>query len=383
MNRRQKLVQKRFLDNEQAVIDALGNTYGQALKELEERVKNLTFTIDDLKEQYEWMDDNDPKKAQVKSKIQAKIYQKQYQEQLYKQVSGIYDQMQVSQFVTVSDYLNTCYTDGFIGTIFDAHGQGVPFLAPLDQVAMVQAVQLESKISKGLYTHLGKDVATLKRRITAQVSRGISTGMTYAQVAKQLENENRIGYNRAIRIARTEGGRIQSTATMHSMESAKAQGADVLKQWDATLDARTRDSHAKLDGEVRELEKRFSNGLMFPRDPSGQAAEVINCRCSLDQRARWAIDSGFTKVNGFTKQLETFNSPQQYDEFKTAFFSGENKAYMKYVEQMQEKYGTRDFAKVLESMTDREFNHYSKLLESNPIYNKKRGTKHGIESSET
>lgn len=371
MNRRQKLVQKRFLDNEQAVIDALGNTYGQALKELEERVKNLTFTIDDLKEQYEWMDDNDPKKAQVKSKIQAKIYQKQYQEQLYKQVSGIYDQMQVSQFVTVSDYLNTCYTDGFIGTIFDAHGQGVPFLAPLDQVAMVQAVQLESKISKGLYTHLGKDVATLKHRITAQVSRGISTGMTYKQVAKQLENENRIGYNRAIRIARTEGGRIQATATMHSMESAKEQGADVVKQWDATLDARTRDSHAKLDGEVRELDRRFSNGLMFPHDPHGEAAEVINCRCSLDQRARWAIDSGFTKVNGFTKQLETFQSPQEYDEFKTAFFSGENKAYMKYVGQMQEKYGTRDFAKVLESMTEREYKHYSKLLEVNPIYNKK------------
>ena len=370
MNNRQKLVQQRFLDNEKAVIDALGNSYAQALKEIEERVKTLTFSIDGLQQQYDWMDENDPKKAQIKSKIQAKIYQKKYQEQLHKQISGIYDQMQVSQFVTVSDYLNTCYTDGFIGTIFDAHGQGVPFLAPIDQVAMVGAVQLDSKISVGLYTHLGKDIALLKKRITAQVSRGISTGMTYAQVAKQLENENRIGYNRAIRIARTEGHRVQTTSTYHAMQNAKEQGADVVKQWDATLDARTRDSHAKLDGEIRELDKRFSNGLMFPGDPSGQAAEVINCRCALDQRARWAIGGGFTKVNGFTKQVESFDSPQQYDEFKKAFFSKENRNYMNYVGQMQDKYQTRDFAKVLESMSEREYNHYSKLLKNNPIYNK-------------
>ena len=38
---------------------------------------------------------------------------------------------------------------------------------------------------------------------------------------------------------------------------------------------------------------------------------------------------------------------------------------------MEEKYGTKDFEKVLDSMTDREYNHYSKLLANNPVYNKK------------
>jgi uncharacterized protein with gpF-like domain len=113
--------------------------------------------------------------------------------------------------------------------------------------------------------------------------------MTYAQVAKGLENYTRIGYNNSIRIARTEGHRIQTTATMDAMTVAKEKGADVLKQWDATLDTRTRESHQAVDGEVRELDKPFSNGLMYAGDPSGGAAEVVNCRCAILQRARWAL----------------------------------------------------------------------------------------------
>ncbi len=67
-------------------------------------------------------------------------------------------------------------------------------------------------------------------------------------------------------------------------------GARIVKQWDATLDARTRSSHARVDGELRENDEKFSNGLLYPGDPSGSAAEVINCRCALLQRAKWALD---------------------------------------------------------------------------------------------
>ena len=374
MNKRQKLVQQQFLNNEEGVIRRLNQVYSQSLTDITGTIKNLEFTIGGLQQKYDWLDDDDPEKAKIRSQIQAKIYQKQYQEQLRAQVDGVLKQMQAQSYLTVSDYLDECYTDGFIGTIFDAHGQGVPIVTPINQESMVRAVQLESKISKGLYTRLGEDVDLLKKKITAQVSRSISTGMTYAQTAKGLENYTRIGYNNAIRIARTEGHRIQTTATMDAMTAAKDKGADVVKQWDSTLDGRTRDSHAAVDGEIRELNKSFSNGLDFPGDPDGQAAEVINCRCALLQRARWALDDddkSFTKFNNFTKQVETFDSPDDYGEFKKAFFSPENKRYMNYVQQMEGKYGTKDFPKVLDRMSDREYKHYSKLLSGNPIYNTK------------
>ena len=34
---------------------------------------------------------------------------------------------------------------------------------------------------------------------------------------------------------------------------------------------------------------------MYPGDPSGRAEEVINCRCALLQRARWALGNDYTK----------------------------------------------------------------------------------------
>ena len=49
----------------------------------------------------------------------------------------------------------------------------------------------------------------------------------------------------------------------------------------ATLDSRTRDSHRQLDGEVVGDDGKFSNGLRYPGDPEGPAAEVWNCRCTL------------------------------------------------------------------------------------------------------
>lgn len=290
MNKHQKLVQQQFLNNEKKVIDRLEWVYKRSQKDVNDKIKNLQFKIDDLQQTYDWMDDNDPEKAKIKSMIQSKIYQKQYQEQLKSQIDGILNEMQTKQFLTVSDYLDTCYTDGFVGTIFDAHGQGVPIITPIDQQSLVRAVQLDSKISKGLYTRLGEDVTKLKKRIASHVSRGISSGMSYGEVANALAGLSKFGYNNAIRIARTEGHRIQTTAAMDAMTAAKDMGADVVKQWDSTLDDVTRESHRIVDGEIRELDKPFSNGLDFPGDPAGGAAEVINCRCALLQRARWALD---------------------------------------------------------------------------------------------
>ena len=377
MNKRQKIVQEQFLNNEEAVIKRLTQVYNQSLKDVTAKSKKLYDEIEELTSVYDDVED-EAEKAVLKSRIQSKVYQKQYQDNLKKQVSDILDNMHENSYTTVADYLNKCYEDGFVGTLYDIQGQGIPLAFPLDQESMVRAVQLDSKISTGLYNRLGEDVALLKKNITAQVSRGIASNMTFAQIAQQLstkmtgqyKNPGGSLYN-AMRISRTEGHRIQCQAGMDACYKAKEKGADVVKQWDSTLDGKTRDSHVRVDGEIRELDKKFSNGLMFPGDPSGAAAEVIHCRCALLQRARWALGGGFTKMNNFTKQLETFDSPEDYAEFKKSFFSKENKQYMNYVQQMEEKYKTKDFRTVLDKMNTREYNHYTKLTENNPVFNVK------------
>ena len=380
MNKRQKLVQQQFLNNEEAVIKRLTQVYNQSLKDVTAKSKKLYDEIEELTSIYDDVED-EAEKAVLKSRIQSKVYQKQYQDSLKKQVSDILDNMHENSYTTVADYLKKSYEDGFVGTLYDLQGQNIPLAFPLDQEAMVRAVQLDSKISTGLYKHIGEDVALLKKHITAQVSRGIASNMTFAQIAQQLSTKMVGQYKKpggslynAMRIARTEGHRIQCQAGMDACYKAKEKGADVVKMWDSTMDAKTRDSHVAVDGEIKELDEKFDNGLMFPGDPSGAAAEVIHCRCALLQRARWATKGGFTKMNNFTKQLETFDSPEDYAEFKKSFFSDENKKYMNYVQQMEEKHKTKKFETILGEMTDQEYDKYSVLTCKNPIF-----TKRGLE----
>lgn len=345
MNRRQKLVQEKFLNNEEAVIKRLKGVYGQSLKDITGKISDLDKSIGDLQKALADVTDDEigdlakaflgrranisPTEAKetLQSMIQSKVYQKRYQEALKGQIDGIMDKMQGKEYKIVSEYLQQCYEDGFIGTMFDLQGQGIPLCFPLDQEAMVRAVQLDSKISQGLYSRLGEDVALLKKKITAQVSLGIATGKSYQQIARGLADYTRIGYNNAVRIARTEGHRIQVQGTMDACYKARDKGADVVKQWDSTLDGRTRESHAAVDGEIRELDKRFSNGLMFPGDPSGGAAEVVNCRCALLQRARWALDEA---------ELETLQKRAEYFGLdKSETFEDYKKTYLKAAEQLE------------------------------------------------
>jgi len=79
--------------------------------------------------------------------------------------------------------------------------------------------------------------------------------------------------------------RIAQTEIIGSMNKGGHEGmrqSDVVKEkvWISTRDALTRDSHLAIDGEHVLLERRYSNGLMYPGDYTGAAAEMINCRCT-------------------------------------------------------------------------------------------------------
>lgn len=339
MNKRQKLVLQQYLNDEETIIRSLKMVYEDSLKDINKRVLELDSSISVLQKAYNSIGTEisdlalsilgnkakhmTPAQAEetIKSMLQSKVYQKKYQEALKKQVSDIFDKMGEKQFTRVSEYLTECYENGFIGTLYDLQGQDIPLCFPLDQEQMVRAIQLDSKISKGLYSRLGEDVSLLKRKIASEISRGIATGMSYQQMARQLASVSKTGYNNAVRIARTEGHRIQCQAGMDACYKAKEKGANVVKQWDATLDDRTRESHVAVDGQIREIDEPFSNGLMFPGDPSGGAAEVINCRCALLQRARWALDED---------ELATLKRRAEYFGLdKTDSFEDYKKKYLK------------------------------------------------------
>lgn len=163
------------------------------------------------------------------------------------------------------------------------------------------------------------EVAGLKKTITQEISRGIASGLSYANIARNIANVSAAPISRTKTIARTEGHRIQQTSTADAQQAAKAKGADVVKQWDSTLDGKTRDSHRRIDGEIRELDEKFSNGLMFPGDPSGGAAEVVNCRCTSNTRARWALDEEELKTLQERAEYFGLDKTKNFEDFKEKY----------------------------------------------------------------
>jgi len=83
----------------------------------------------------------------------------------------------------------------------------------------------------------------------------------------------------AERILRTEVNRSYNLAAFGQQEQLAKDVPGLRKQWVATGDNRTRDTHLYVHGEVAEVDKPFSNGLMYPGDPNGPPQETINCRC--------------------------------------------------------------------------------------------------------
>ena len=286
------------LEHEKEVIKELKKMYEEAERQIDEKIQMLM--ADEL--------------------TQSKIYQIEYQKTLKSQIGTILDNMNSNNYDSIQNYLKNSYQDGYIGAMYSLQQQGIPLVMPIDQEQVVKAIQLDSKLSGTLYEAMGVNTNDLKKSIRNEVSRGISNAYSYQDIARNINNSMGIGLNKSIRIARTEGHRVNQQSTYDAMEKAKKKGANVVKQWDATLDAKTRTSHQQVDGEIRELDEKFSNGLRFPGDPQGSAAEVINCRCVLLQRARWALDVDELETLKQRAEYYDLDKTDNFDDFRTKYY---------------------------------------------------------------
>ena len=127
-----------------------------------------------------------------------------------------------------------------------------------------------------------KDYIWNKQKVENSITQGIIQGESVDQIAERLAKDLQTGNMNKMRMfARTALTGAQNAGRLKQMEDAKARGIDIKKQWIATLDDRTRDTHQHLDGSVVDIDQKFSNGLRYPGDPYGAAKEVFNCRCSM------------------------------------------------------------------------------------------------------
>lgn len=283
MNKRQKELLQHQLDSEQAILKELEQQYRRALDDIIRNVRILQS--DEL--------------------TQSKVYQLQYQQALKGTIEAAIEKLHSGEFTTIQQYLEACYTNGFVGTMYDLAGQGIPMILPIDQKTMIRAIQTDSKINTTLYEALGIDTKKLKRTIRQEITRGLAEGMATSAIARNISNASGAPLYNAKRIARTEGHRVLCSAQYDAQQESISHGADVVKQWDSTLDGNTRPTHRQLDGQIREVDEPFEAGgkkAMYP-GAFGEASEDCNCRCSSLSRARSALDE---------RELETLKERAEY-----------------------------------------------------------------------
>lgn len=307
MNKAEKEVIQSQLDNEKAVLLDLKRQYARALRDINDKIRMLQS--DEL--------------------TQSRAYQIQYQKALKAQIEAILDKLQGDEFSSIQDYLSHSYTEAYVGTMYGLHGQGIPIITPIDQRAAVKAVVTDSKLSTNLYAALGYDMDKLKEHVREEITRGLASSLPYDQIARNVSMFSTLPLANAKRIVRTEGHRIQQASTEDARQAAKAKGADVVKQWDASLDGKTRPLHRALDGQIRETDEPFEvNGIKVNIPGAfGDPSQDCNCRCVALTRARAALDAD--ELATLKQRAEFFGLD------KTESFEDFQKKYMKAAETVE------------------------------------------------
>lgn len=173
-------------------------------------------------------------------------------------------------------------------------------------------------LSEFLAANRLKELENIQRAVT----QGLLQGHGYRKTAKSIQGvigqylvkDGTVYTSGAManstRIVRTETIRIMNEAATANSEYAKSQGVDIVRIWDATLDQRTRPTHAALDGKAED-----KNGLWhmtvakagrISASGPGQwpvVGQNVHCRCST-----------FESVNGSKPTLRRGINIKKYEQ---------------------------------------------------------------------
>lgn len=305
MTKQEKEIAKILLDHEKEVMELLKNNYTLAIAEVKERIAILSVENENL---------------------QSKIYQRKWQEELERILTDILQRMNDKNYQTLEEYLNDVAQDSFLGAVYSLHQSDIPVKIMINERLIANMINTPVdgiRLSERLY----KNTKELKKRVKSEISRGFATGKSYQEMAKDLSNKMTSpfspSYNQALRIARTEGARVNNATAFEAMKKVKELGIDIVKQWDSTLDKKTRPHHRQLDGQIREIEEYFEVGghrALYPCS-FGVASEDINCRCFAVMRVRSALEDDYTKWDGENNKLVHLKAAQNYKDWKEIYLN--------------------------------------------------------------
>lgn len=221
----------------------------------------------------------------------------------------------------INDYLPEAYAiNGNYTTYEIEHHFGINTIFTMyDEQTVERLIREQPDLLPQARIDIPKDQQWNRQLLNSAMIQGILQGDDINTLANRLAAVTDMNRTSAIRNAATMTTAAQNGGRMDSYRRAQRMGVRGLKhRWLATLDGHTRQSHIDVDGEVREVDEKFSNGLLYPGEPGGPPAEVYNCRCCTIAAFE---DSEFREASGRNQHIYEENSRvrnMSYDEWKHA-----------------------------------------------------------------
>ena len=138
-------------------------------------------------------------------------------------------------------------------------------------------------IKKNSFEYVREVSKTTRKKLRKELEEAFEEGESIRDIEKRIAKvfDEARGY-RTQRIAITESNAASNAG---SFNAYKQSGVVEGKTWLVSGLGNTRDLH-QIDGETVPLDQPFSNGLMFPGDPSGSPENIINCHCTIKGKVK-------------------------------------------------------------------------------------------------
>mgnify|MGYP002621982420 CR=1 FL=1 len=160
------------------------------------------------------------------------------------------------------------------------------------------------------YLNISKDQRWNTKQINSSVLQGILQGESMDKIANRILPIVGNNESASIRNARTIVTGAENAGRQDSYERLEEEGIVMKKVWIATGDERTRESHLELDGQEVDINEPFITTnhdgskaeIDYPGDPSADAEQVYNCRCSMKTHI-----IGFRKADGSISEVHYYS----------------------------------------------------------------------------
>jgi len=178
----------------------------------------------------------------------------------------------------VADQLLPLAAEVFVDSALKVRAEMIDAL-PLRSIPALGSLAAEQYLAqaKNTFEQVGDHLWATAR---AQLSQGFEAGESIPQLADRLRQSAGLSARTGVLVARTQ---VIEASNSGSIAMARVSGIEMLKEWIATPDLRTRPTHLAADGQRVALSAPFLVGGFtcdFPAAPNLPPSERYSCRCT-------------------------------------------------------------------------------------------------------